>query len=255
MGDSHIEFIDPDVAKATFSGKNSIIHVLEPMTLVWHDAHDFYSRNHHHRGKTFINYVKHHAGQGNVEKALRETFAFIDRVTPAWTANVFVPSNHPDALARWVDETDPRSDPENATFWAKTFTAMCDGARWTKTGAKTIDPFAYWAKKMLKCADSCLFLDRDRGYRIKDIEVAYHGDRGPNGSRGTRGAFGKVGVKTVIGHSHSPGIRDGVYQVGTSSRYDLEYASGPSSWLHSHCVIYANGKRSLINIIDGQWRA
>ena len=48
---------------------------------------------------------------------------------------------------------------------------------------------------------------------------------------------------------------DGVYQVGTSSRLKLEYNSGPSSWLHTHCCIYPNGKRTLITIIDGQWRA
>jgi hypothetical protein len=89
---------------------------------------------------------------------------------------------------------------------------------------------------------------------IEGIEIGYHGDRGPNGARGSRNAFSKIGVKTVIGHSHSPGIRDGAYQTGTSSRLKLEYNSGPS-WLHTHCVIYPNGKRSLINIIDGKWRA
>jgi hypothetical protein len=33
-----------------------------------------------------------------------------------------------------------------------------------------------------------------------------------------------------------------------------EYTSGPSGWLNTHCVIYPNGKRSLLNIIKGKWR-
>lgn len=72
---------------------------------------------------------------------------------------------------------------------------------------------------------------------------------------GSLKGYGKIGVKTVTGHTHSPGIRDGAYQVGGSTRLGLAYLRGPSSWLHTHCAIYANGKRSLINIIDGEWRA
>lgn len=255
MGDSHVEFISPDVVKATFLGKDSIIGSLRPKEVIWHDVHDFYSRNHHHRGEVFTNYVKHHTGRDNVEEWLDKTFAFVDSVTRPGTTNVFVASNHPDALARWVKETDPRTDPENCLFWARTFEAMCSGARWTDTGAKTIDPFNYWAARKLKTASQALFLRRDQSHLVCGIDVSNHGDAGPNGARGSRMAFGKIGVKTVIGHSHSPGIRDGAYQVGTSSLLGLEYARGPSSWLHTHCLIYKNGKRSLISIINGEWRA
>lgn len=255
MGDAHIEFIDPDAALATF-GKRGIVTTLKPRKIVWHDVHDFYSRNHHHRGEVFINYVKHHTGRDNVEQWLDHTFAFVDNVTPPGVENIFVPSNHPDALARWVKETDPRSDPENCVFWAKTFTAMCEGAKWTDSGARTIDPFAYWAVRKLKTAKQARFLGRDESYLICGIECGYHGDKGANGSRGTLGSFTRIGAKTVTGHGHSPGIKDGAYRIGTKSRLNLEYNIGsPSSWLHTDCLIYENGKRSLVNIIDGEWRA
>jgi len=253
MGDEHVKFVDPGVERATF-GKTGMVHALKPKRLVWHDVHDFYNANHHHRGEVFINYVKHHAGHDNVRQELEETFAFVDRVTPPGVENIFVPSNHPDALARWVKETDPRQDPENCVFWAETFKAMCEGAAWTDTGARTIDPFAYWGQRMLKTAAQARFPDRNDSVLIAGIEVNNHGDAGPNGARGTRNGFTRIGVKTVIGHSHSPGIKDGAYQVGTSSRLGLEYQKGPSSWMHTHCVIYRNGKRSLINIIEGEWR-
>tara|TARA_S200002703_G_scaffold151577_1_gene151157 strand:- start:536 stop:841 length:306 start_codon:yes stop_codon:yes gene_type:complete len=98
------------------------------------------------------------------------------------------------------------------------------------------------------------FLGGDEPYMVHDIDVSQHGHKGPNGVRGSLTNLSKIGVKTVIGHCHSPGIMGGCWQVGTSSRYDLEYIQGPSSWLHCHCVIHANGKRQLLPIIEGKWR-
>src|SRR5690606_34189370 len=114
--------------------------------------------------------------------------------------------------------------------------------------------FAYWMQKKLGKDGRYVFLRRDESCQIGGIEVGYHGDKGPNGSRGSIKGFGKIGAKTIIGHSHTPGIKDGVYQVGTSSRLRLEYNSGPSGWLHCHACIYQNGKRSLINVIGTEWR-
>lgn len=256
MGDTHQEFIDPGVVKATW-GPGGIVSVLNPVEIVWHDTHDFYSRNHHHRGEVFTNYVKHHTHRDNVEKALDETFEFIDSVTSGRDVkNIFVASNHPDAIARWIKETDPRSDPENCVFWARTFQAMCEASKWTNTGAATIDPFAYWALRKLKTASQALFLSRGQSHLVRGIDVSHHGDVGSNGARGSISGFSRVGVKTIIGHGHSPGIRDGAMQLGTNSRLGLEYQRGaPSSWLHTDAVVYDNGKRSLLNIIGDEWRA
>jgi hypothetical protein len=255
MGDIHEEFVDPNVVKATFGKVDSIVATLRPKVLVWHDLHDFYSRNHHHRGEVFINYVKHHTGADNVERALDKTFKFVDDHTPPDTLNVFVPSNHPDALARWVKESDPRQDPENAVFWARTFEAMCVNARMTDTGARTLDPFAYWGMKKLKTAGQARFLKQDESFLSLGVELGMHGHQGLNGARGSRGSFGRIGVKSNIGHSHSPGIQDGVYQSGMSARFRMEYVKGPSSHLQTHIAQYANGKRTLITIIGSEWRA
>lgn len=254
LGDLHEEFLCPEVAAATF-GEGGIVDVLRPKKIVYHDVHDFYSANHHHKHEVFIKYAKFHSGASNVKKALEKTFATIDSFTRPGIENIFVPSNHPDALARWVKETDPRLDPENCVFWSQTFEAMCLGSRMTNSGAQTIDPFAHWGMKMLKHGAQARFLARDESMTVERIEIGYHGDKGPNGARGSRKGFSRIGVKTVIGHSHSPGICEGTYQTGTSSQLRLEYNSGPSSWLNTHCVIYPNGKRSLINIINGLWKA
>lgn len=81
-----------------------------------------------------------------------------------------------------------------------------------------------------------------------------HGHLGPNGSRGSLRSLSVIGSRFIIGHSHSPGIYEGGYQVGTSSVLRMEYNGGPSSWMQSHAALYENGKRQLIHVIDGHWR-
>ena len=68
--------------------------------------------------------------------------------------------------------------------------------------------------------------------------------------------YRNIGAKTIIGHSHTPRIVDGCYQVGTSSRLGLDYNIGPpQTWLHCHCVVYASGKRSLLIMVNGKVKA
>jgi hypothetical protein len=251
MGDTHVEFADPLAVEALF-GKGGIVPTLDPKALVWHDVLDFYSGTHHHDNDFFTRFAKHHAGRVNVEQEVRRAFAFINKYGEG-RENIFAYSNHNDMLARWVKRIDPKADPENAVFWAKTFVAMCEGAKMHAGGAGTIDPFAYWGKQLM--AAPAKFLNLDESYQINGIEVGMHGHIGPGGSKGLLQGFTKIGTKSVTGHSHSPGIMEGAYRVGTTSVIPLEFAHGPTSWLHAHCAIYKNGKRSLIISIGKRWRA
>jgi hypothetical protein len=254
LGDLHERFVDPSVVDATFDDSDSIVNNLKPEHVVYHDVMDFYSRNHHHRRKVFTNIAKHRTGHASVEDEVNDCADFISNRIKPYQKIVFVPSNHPDALAKWVEETDWRDDPENAEFYLKTALIMAQSTKMTDSGAWHVDPFNYWMREKIKKVDQCIFPSRDESYLVSGIEVTFHGDRGANGSRGSIKNFGRIGVKSVIGHSHTPGVIDGAYQVGTSSRLRLEYNSGPSSWMHCHCLIYPNQKRTLITIINGKWR-
>lgn len=255
LGDLHVDFIDPSVDKATFDGSGSMAARLNPQLYVLHDTLDCYSVSHHHKHDPIIRYAKHHAKRDNVQAEIERVFAFVDARVPRHAQPVFVSSNHHDHLGKWVRETDPRHDPENAVIWATLYKAMCENAKMTPSGTATIDPFVWLAKQLLKCSDRAIFLGRGESFAVHGIELSMHGDVGPNGARGSRKALDRIGTRSVIGHSHSPGIVGGCYQTGTSSRYALEYAVGPSSWLHTHCVVYKNGKRALLNIINGRWTA
>lgn len=258
-GDIHAEFHDKNVEKATYTDEDSIMNVLQPEVWTIHDLEDFYSRNHHHRGNDLIAYGKHHFGRNNVEESLQVSADFVDKHSRDGMLNLVVKSNHDEALDRWLREADPKTDPENATFFHYMKYNQYKNLRKTETGFETIDPFEFWCKnpesqKGLKFIDRTKFLKRDESFVVKDVEIGFHGDIGPNGSRGSIRSFSKVGPKLIIGHSHTPGIFQGVYQVGLSAMLNLEYASGPSSWLHTHCVIYPDGHRTLIHVVKGKWK-
>lgn len=255
MGDTHAQFVDESVLKATFEDKDSIVNVTNPKHLIWHDVLDFYSKNHHHRGNPFVDFAKYHAGLNNVKKELELTFDLINKYGKN-RINVFPASNHPDALARWIKETDWKNDPVNAELYLETALYMVRGTSMGDNGSITPDPFKFWGQKFLDkmLVNSSIFLSRDEPFDLMGVDLSGHGDRGPNGSRGSIKSMSTLGVKTITGHSHSPGIYDGACQVGTSSKLRLEYNSGPSSWLHTHCLLYANGKRALINIIKGKYK-
>src|SRR5262249_53575597 len=145
------------------------------------------------------NYVRHHSGRGNVEDELDRCFDFVNRMTAGTgMKNVFVCSNHSHGhLSRWMNECDPRKDPENCVFWAKTFQAMCAAARMGQHGIEELDPFTYWGKQLLSNPGNAVFLGANDSYMRYGIEFGLHGDKGPNGSRGTMKSFKALGVKTV----------------------------------------------------------
>lgn len=206
-GDSHAEFMDETVLAATYMNEDSIVNTLLPEVIVRHDVEDFYARNHHHRGNDVIAYGKHHFGRDNVEDSLQLTADFLDLTTFPNSVNVIVKSNHDEALNRWLKESDPKFDQENALlyYWLK-FNQM-KSVKMTSTGFSSMDPFEFWClnplnEKGLKNKEQTLFLKRDESFRVHGIELGFHGDIGPNGSRGSIKSFSKIGPKTIIGHSH-----------------------------------------------------
>jgi len=256
LGDIHVQRMDEPSIKATFVGKNSMVHTLKPKRIIYHDLIDFESRSPHEPpNKFFRNYKKWKQNRDDVKKEIEEGFAFLDKYSPEWATNIVVASNHSsDHFVRWLDGgVDPRQDPKNSKFFFETMAGIL------QEDGEFRDPVDYWAEEWLGCYDRTSFLERDQSYMVggkNGIELAYHGDGGINGSRGNLNQYSKLGVRTVIGHSHTAGIKHGAVQVGTLSQLDMEYNRGnPDTWIHANCVVYGNAgcKRSLLFIIDGEW--
>lgn len=252
MGDTHARHTCPRVDAATF-GEGGIVDTLDPEVLVWHDLFDGYAVNPHHAGNPFIARAKYASGLGDVRAEVEHAVQHVVDRTKG-RKSVIVASNHDDFLMRWVVNADWKSNPLNAPFYLQTALAVLNSARMTRGGAQYANPFGYWVE-MLRGSAQIRALKVDESFKLGDVEVSLHGDRGPNGARGTLRNLSRIGARVFIGHSHTPGIEEGCYQVGTSTPLRLEYNAGPSSWFNAHGVTYANGKRALLMIVDGEWRA
>jgi hypothetical protein len=248
FGDLHADRRDREAFDAQFED-GGLVSVLKPQHVILHDVLDFHSQSHHN--DYFERVRKFHNKESSVRAEVSKTFDVLNWAATKTDAEFsVVGSNHEEHADRWLRDHMKADDLENASIYHHTKAALVDAA----IANKPTTAFQYWATKYLDHADRFQFLGRNDSFKLGPIEYSQHGDKGPNGARGARGAFVKVGTKMVIGHSHSPGIDDGVYQVGTSSELFLGYNSGFSSWFHTHCIQYQNSKRTLINVIGGKWR-
>lgn len=257
LGDEHVQFIDPKAKAAVFEGPDCIVAKLRPRKLIRHDVFDGFSISHHDRKDPIISFVKHKTGTNSVEAELELTRKHIDETCPKDTENVMVSSNHHDHLAQWLKEVDPKTEPWNAVLYHRLMADVLESARMGVGGPEYDDPFKLWMTPRLTSPTT--FLGPDESYVVEGVELMLHGHQAANGTRGSLVGFSKFGIRTVVGHSHTPGEEKGCHQVGTLGWLKRHYArGGGSSWMQTVCAIYEGvaghgGKKQLIHVIDGAW--
>ena len=96
--------------------------------------------------------------------------------------------------------------------------------------------------------ENFLFIKEDKEYRVRGVELAYHGHRGINGSRGTPASFNRYNLKMITGHTHTPALYENGMCVGTSTLLKLDYTKGASSWANAHGILYRSGKYALVTM-------
>ncbi len=251
-GDLHEWFADPKAVEATW-GADGMIAVAEPEAVVYHDAADGYSIMHHHKGDPFTALAKWLSGRNIVRAELESLRDFISaRVRPG-IQNVLVASNHNDFFTRFIREHDWRNDPANAEWYLETALHMVRNTKMVQGyGTKYPDAFTYWMRKF--DIPQTRILDSKESFKLRDIECSLHGDDGPNGARGSIRNLRRIGVKTAVGHSHSPGEDEGATQVGSFwGDQGADYTGPVSSWLQANCIIGDDGKRQLAFIVNGRY--
>jgi hypothetical protein len=253
-GDIHAERLDPKIAAACWD-PGGLLDTLKPAAQFFHDAADFHARNHHTINDPHFRYWASIHDRDSVVEGLFSVVRFLKRAYRPWAASYIIESNHDQALLRWLKTTKPQDDPKNADFWLSA-TQACYKA--LAENDRTFSVFE-WALEHLTEDVTASFVREGESLRIGDplrgIECGLHGHKGANGARGGIRAFARMGSKANIGHSHSAGIYEGIYQAGTSSLLDLDYnRGGLSSWNHAHIVTYVNGKRTIItHQASGKW--
>lgn len=254
-GDIHARQLDASMARVAW-GKGGILDELRPKRQVMHDVLDFRSQNHHDRGNPWRTFGKHCAGGLDVAAEVDEVGRFLAHAARPWCETVVVPSNHDEALDRWLREADFRADPLNAEFH---LTANLAAYRALRAG-KSFQPLRWGVESRVGAARGVRWLERDERYIVcpdagGGIQLDMHGDVGPNGTRGSLPAYARTGLKTITGHSHRAGLRHGAMSVGVMGALDQGYNVGLSSWSHTNAVVFENGKRQLFTISGGRFRA
>jgi len=265
-GDLHVEKMDPIIADAgwgvdlehmTCVPGDTMIDALRPRYQFFHDALDFTARNHHNIKDHHHRFRMIQAGTDLVESDVAGVARFARATQRDFCQTVFVFSNHDDALPRWLKTADFREDPANAPFFLRCQLALYEAMQ---REDRDFNVF-WWALQQVddRRMDGLLFVDDDESFVICQatggVECGMHGHLGINGSRGSAVQLTKTAMRINRGHEHSPSIHAGVYTAGISGRLDQGYNRGLSGWSQTHIVTYPNGKRTLVTMVDGMWRA
>jgi len=239
LGDIHVGDQCPKTRKASIV----MIEDLEPKRVVFHDLFNGHSINHHeqhnHLSKARLWENKMHVLQEEVEQCLAELNFFAEMFPDV--EFLVVESNHDIFLSHYIGKENFLEDGQNSIFSCKLFAQLFEVEH---------QPILKTAMELVgEVAKNVTFIKEDEEYRVKGIELGYHGHRGVNGARGTSQSFSNNNLQMITGHEHSPKIHPNGLVVGTSTHLRLSYTKGASSWLNAHGLLYSSGKYTLLTLI------
>lgn len=237
---------------ASRKGLKRLIEITSPRHLVLHDVLDMHTRSHHKKTKRDRYETITQTVEDEVLHACSDVADMAGWGPDDMEVDI-VRSNHDEHFERWVEEFKPSEDAINLPYWHEISAAEY---RHHKQTGRWPNLFELAFRTNHQCdplgrGKRIRFLGREDTLVFANVEHAMHGDDGVNGSRGSIVAYTKLGVKLTIGHSHTPGIRDGVFQTGVTGSKRMGYNRKPSTWLHAHVVLGADGKRQLIVVLQG----
>ena len=257
-GDIHAEKPDELVSETTF-GEGGMLDTLKPLYQFSNDTSDFTTRNHHNIKDPYFRYKLQVRDEGKdlVEDDIKKAVNVLKSMSRDWCQTVVVESNHDLALLKWLKESEPKHD----HIWNAIFYHKCQSRVLQAIADKDEDFSIFeWCCKELGLDLNVKFLKEDESFVICEergggIECGNHGHLGANGSRGSVLSYAKLGKRQNIGHGHSATILDSVYMAGIKGSLEQGYNKGASSWSHSDIITYKNGKRCIVTLKSGKWRA
>lgn len=268
-GDIHERKMNHHNALATFGfgtdttstyGDN-LLATLRPEIVVVHDVFDNETRSHHHVDDNAHFYEMAIRGRDSVMAEVDAVMVFLQRLRDSGMHPVVIESNHDLGLERYAREGRYRADGINAMYGMQLEEIYMKAREVQATeldAGRKVPTFSLLEEAVRRQASDRLngvdWVHDGASFVVDEVEMGNHGFRGANGSKGTVSGFARIGRKMSIADKHSPEIMDGVFCAGAMS-LKHGYNKGPSSWAVSHTIQYANGKRTLITLQNGKWRA
>jgi len=270
-GDLHFAKLNPVNARGSFgvdirdgsSVPGSMLEVLGPEEIIIHDGHDQEKGNHHTIGDGHFSFRMALRGRTSVKDEVTGLGSFYRRLWDRLPGVkiVAVESNHDLALNRYIKEGRYRNDGVNVKFGLELEHAMIENEEKVAAALdayKELPKFSLleWAMRKIfgRALDHVHWAYDGYSYLVDDIECGHHGFRGANGAQGSVRGYAQMGRKMSIGDKHVPAIFNGVYCAGAQELRHL-YNVGPSGWAVANIVHYPNGKRAIITLQNGKWRA
>ena len=243
MGDLHSSSIDP----LAYGACMDICEEFGVEKIVVHDGFDGMSINHHERSHVVSRARNTKKNVHRLDAELKEFAEVLTDMQNYAEELVLVKSNHDEFLDRYLESGYFIKDPQNLRISLELAIALHDGLDPLRVGVEKFKPDNYNLNKVR-------WLDRDEDFVRAGVQLGAHGDKGNNGARGSLRSMEQAYGQSISGHAHSPEILRGAYQVGTTTKLKLGYNKGGSTWCHTSCLIYEDGRRQLINFIEGDWR-
>lgn len=232
-GDSHFAKSDYRVTSAF----RTLCADLSITKSILHDVWDSECLNVHNTKDPIARYKLMKEGKDDLKAELSHMKQSLSWFEENMEETIVVASNHDDMLDRAMYLSDWKDNLKNAEIFIKLLKLSLSGK--AKEGL-----IPYTINKSFKNVKA---LGLNDSYQLHGVELGLHGHKGPNGTKGNINSFSsKLYVKSVIGHSHSPAIKWGCYQVGVSCKLDHDYNKGLSSWAYAGCTLNKHGKRQMI---------
>lgn len=224
---------------------DNVIKDCKPLNMILHDSFDGGSINPH---------ISNNIGAKCIRNTIQQTlkseldylgFKLQDLETKYKNMSFFhVYSNHNQFVNRYLENGLFINDFQNVKIGAELFLAMVNGN----------DPVEYYLNKNFKLKNQ-KFLKAGESYKICNVELNTHGNKGSNGSRGNIKGIEASISDAIIGHSHTYSIYRNIVSIPTVCQLQQNYnKDGTSSWLTGCCLLFENGKKQVILNIYDKWK-
>jgi hypothetical protein len=190
-----------------------------------HDIFDGMSVNHHTNGQPLLKLQTHIT----LSQELAHVKSLLMEFSKLCTVYV-VKSNHDEFLNKYL--ATGTYEPHNLKMAFELGNAFMNGRDPLYAALGKINNVKYLSRNDMVIKNYC--------------RLDLHGDKGTNGAKGRIEQFDRMAFRSVLGHSHTPGLLTYATQVGTSTKLRLSYNSGPSSWAHAHALVHKNYTQLLI---------
>jgi hypothetical protein len=238
LGDVHLGDTNPKAYKHSLA----VVEELKPKRVVLHDLFNGHSINPHEQGHLLSSLRAIKQKRESLEDELWQVYNEVWRLADLFPDIEFLvaESNHDIFLERYLDAKGFVDEPENFLHAVKMIPIVLEGEKPTlQIGLELLGDLP----------ENFLFGKEDEEYRVRGVELMYHGHRGLNGSRGTSASFDRFNLKMISAHEHSPKLFANGMVVGTMTHLRLPYTKGCSGWMHCNGILYTDGKYGLLPLV------